>query len=357
MSNCCDDSAPASGDALDVLRIGPRLSRRTFLHPGAGPAGLTTLGGVPGAAWGQDGSRIRLAFCSQLLCVVPYELTRAGGFFEAEGLDVELIYTRGGSAALQALHGGAVEYAAASFDAALNAFKNGAEIVRFATTGRLPLFALATSPENADSITELADLEGAMIGVSALGNADHSLMLYLLQRAGVDQSSVEFATIGTNLYDALRLGQVDAGMVQEPALSLLQEDGARVLVNVMDIDDAQEYLGGPYEFMGVAVRRDEVEERREQMQALGRALAAGLKYLQETSAEELVDALPRELVTGGDRDAVVRSLERYRASLYPTSVDIDIEAMQRVVDIGIKAGLDFEDIDLDKLVNTEVITS
>src|SRR5699024_8606366 len=142
-----------------------------------------------------------------------------------------------GSAALQALHSGGVDYAATSFDAALGAFANGANIFRFADTGRLPLFALATSPQQSDALTGIADLSGVTIGVAQLGNADHVLALYLLERAGVDPERVEFATLGPNLYDALRLGQVDAGMVQEPGLTLLQEAGARVLANLMDLDD------------------------------------------------------------------------------------------------------------------------
>ena len=81
---------------------------------------------------------------------------------------------------MQALVGGAVEYAATSFDVALQAFANGAAIERFATTGRLPLFALATAPEQADTLTDVAGLAGKTVGVSALGNADHALLLYLL---------------------------------------------------------------------------------------------------------------------------------------------------------------------------------
>ena len=162
---------------------------------------------------------------------------------------------------MQALVGGAVEYAATSFDVALQAFANGADIKRFATTGRLPLFALATAPEQADTLTDVAGLAGKTVGVSALGNADHALLLYLLELAGADAGEVRFATLGVNLYDALRLGQVDAGMVQEPALSLLEEGSSRVLFNAMNLEDAERYLGGAYEFMGIAVRTDERDER------------------------------------------------------------------------------------------------
>jgi len=102
------------------------------------------------------------------------------GHFAAQGLDVELVYTRGGNAAMQALVGGAVEYAGTSFDVALQAAANGAAIRRFASTGRLPLFALAVAPARSRQIDTVARLTGATVAVSALGNADHALLLFLL---------------------------------------------------------------------------------------------------------------------------------------------------------------------------------
>ncbi len=282
---------------------------------------------------------IRLAFCGQLLCVVPYEVARAHGLFEAEGLNVELVYTRGGSAAMQALVGGAVDYAATSFDVALQAFARGAGIVRFLTTGRLPLFALATAPRTAGQVRELRDLAGRTVGISAPGNADHVLLRYLLARAGVDPKRVEFAALGTNLFEAVRVGHVDAGMVQEPALSLLTESGGRVLVNFMDLADSTRYLGGPYEFMGVAVRRGEFASRRPEMLALGRALERALKFIHQAPASESIQALPKALVAGGDVERLAAALERHRRSLYPETVRIDPDATRRVVESHELAGL------------------
>ena len=188
---------------------------------------------------------IWLAFCGQLLCVVPYEVARARGHFAEEGFDIELVYTRGGSAAMQALVGGAVEYAGTSFDVVLQAVANGAAVRRFASTGRLPLYALAASPQQAAAIDDPADLQGKTVGISGLGNADHALVLYLLERAGADPGQVSFAAIGTNLFDALRLGQVDAAMLQEPALSLIVEQGGRELVNFMEIAHQRRTWGVP----------------------------------------------------------------------------------------------------------------
>lgn len=304
--------------------------------------GLMALGGSARAA---DAKKIRLAFCSQLLCVIPYEVTRAHGLFARHGLDVELVYSRGGNQAMQALVGGAVDYAGTAFDVALQAAANGADIRRFASTGRLPLFALATAPGKAAELTTIASLQGHTVGVSGLGNADHALVLYLLKKAGAEARQVRFAVLGPNISEALRLGQIDAAMVQEPALSRAQTSGSAVLVNFMDLHDAERYLGGPYEFMGVAVRTPEIARRKDEMAALAAALGDGLKTLAGLPTADLIAALPRELIAGADKDELVGAVDKYRQSLYPTSAAIDVAACNRVAESLKAGGLIKSDVD------------
>ena len=355
--DCCQsmtNETSSSSSDVAYARL-PVLSRRTLLTGAAGLVGAAVLAGCGSGPGDGGGDRIQLAFCSQLLCVVPYEVTVARGFFADEGLEVELVYSRGGGAALQALVSGAVDYAATSFDAAVQAFSGGGDIRRFASTGRLPLFALATAPGAAAEIDELTDLTGRTVGVSALGNADHTIMLYLLSQAGVDGDAVEFANLGTNIYDALRLGQVAAGMVQEPALTLIQGDGGSVLANLMDLAVADELLGGPYEFMGVSVRADEREERREEMQRLARALERGLEATRTAPVYELVDALPGELIAGDDREQVAAVLETHRRSLYPDDVSIDVTACQRVLDSLDQVGQLESDVTADAILDLDIV--
>src|SRR5919201_4896012 len=174
---CCEATNP---DLIGVVREDVQAltwDRRMALKSLLGVAGVIAVSaGNPTAS--AAATKRRLAFCGQLLCVVPYEVTRARGHFAAQDLDVELVYTRGGNAAMQALVGGAVDYAGTSFDVALQAFANGASIRRFASTGRLPLFALAVAPGRAEAIRQVKDLQGKTVGISALGNADHALLLY-----------------------------------------------------------------------------------------------------------------------------------------------------------------------------------
>src|SRR4029077_7609083 len=165
--SCCDET---------TARVPPTdVSRRSILK---GAAVITAL--VPTASRSEaQGRSIKLAYCSQLLCGVPYEVARSGGHFKNHGLNVELVYTRGGTAAMQALIGGAVDYGATSLDVAIQVYANvRADIRRFAVTGQLPLFALVPAPRAAAQIRTIRDLEGKTVAVSGLGNADHALTLY-----------------------------------------------------------------------------------------------------------------------------------------------------------------------------------
>jgi NitT/TauT family transport system substrate-binding protein len=342
---CCDETTARVPDT-DVTRRS--LFKGAGLIAGVLPAAQAT----PSAA---QGRQIKLAYCSQLLCGVPYEVARSSGIFKNHGLDVQFVYTRGGAAAMQALVGGAVDYAATSLDVAMQAYANvGADIRRFAVTGRLPLFALVTAPKTANRIQSIKDLEGKTIGIAALGTADHSLTLYLLKQAGADATKVQFATLGVNLLEALRQGQIEAGLVQEPALTLLKRAGARVLMNAMDLEQARHYLGGSFEFMGVAVRGKDIEQRRAEMVALTKALADALKALRGMSGDQLAAAFPKEMTTGLDLKEFGQIIVEHRDSLYPESVAIDLDAARRVQQSLVVGGLIKPDASITGLLDTSI---
>src|SRR5207302_9808970 len=109
-----------------------------------------------------------------------------------------------------------------------------------------------------------------------------------------------------------------------------QRSGGRVMMNSMDHEDAKDNLGGACEFMGVAVRTKEFEQRRPEMVALAKALGDALKALQTMSGDEIVAAFPKEMTTGLDLKEFAEIIARHRASLYPDTVAIDIEAAKRV---------------------------
>ena len=180
---CCDadHAAPVPEGLTSANLAPPDLNRRTVLGGVAAIAGLLSSAG-PAGAQQKELKKLKLAFCSQILCIVPYEVARAQGHWRNHGLDVELVYTRGGGAAMQALVGGAVDYAATALDVAIQAYAKGAEIRRFATTGRLPLFALVTAPKAANTITDLKSLEGKTVAESWNGDFKGDLTFPIIRK-------------------------------------------------------------------------------------------------------------------------------------------------------------------------------
>src|SRR5260221_234883 len=114
------------------------------------------------------------------------------------------------------------------------------------------------------------------------------------------------------------------------ALPLVQRAGGRLLMNGMDLEDAKNHLGGAFEFMGVAVRTKEFEQRRPEMVTLAKALGDALKALRQMSGAEIVAAFPKEMTTGLDLKDFADIIARHRASLYPDDATIDLEAAKRV---------------------------
>ena len=315
----------------DTQPQGADLGRRTVI---GGIAALAASGlGIAQA------KKVKIGTCGQFLCLVPYEVAKRRGYFQEQGLDVEIIWAKGGTQALQFMIGGAVDYSATSLDAVLQARQRGAKVVQVASSGRLPLFALATAPKTAGAIQAVKDLAGRTVAVSGLGNADHLMLQYLLKRAGVDPKGVQYATIGTNLFEALKQGQVEAGMVQEPALSLLKEAGGRELVNLMDFNQAKAFMGGPYAFMGLNIRSEERDARAGEIRRIAKAVEKGIQFVQTARANVIVDSLPKELIVGGDRKQLEAIIDRYRRSLYQSSLKLDRDAAERTVDIQQAAGV------------------
>jgi NitT/TauT family transport system substrate-binding protein len=107
----------------------------------------------------------------------------------------------------------------------------------------------------------------------------------------------------------------------------------------MDLEDAKNYLGGSFEFMGVAVRANEIEQRRPEMVALTKALADALKALRGMTGDQLSAAFPREMTTGLDLKEFGEIIARHRDSLYPETVTIDLDAARRVEQSLIVGGL------------------
>jgi NitT/TauT family transport system substrate-binding protein len=348
---CVGKEKPAASTAAPLidLQIGRREFLTTTLIGGTGAVLLAACGGdeetISGP--GDDGTprpvvKMEIGFCSQVLCVLPYEVAVRQGFFKEEGYDINLVYFRGGALAMNALLSNSLDWVGTPMDLVVSAWGTGKRAVMVVSTANLPFFALVAAPgKNVNSVN---DLRGKTVGIGNLNTTDHLLGRYLLSRAGIPEGSVSFVPAGANLYDGVLRGQVDAGMVQEPSLTLLERNGAKVLVNFMKSSDARETLGGNYQFMGLNTRPEVLEANPDAPRRLASALVKANRWIRNHSGAEIVKNVPEELVAGGDDQIFSTALDRVKNDLYPADGRLDQGSVQRVIDVQKLSGALTQDV-------------
>jgi NitT/TauT family transport system substrate-binding protein len=163
-------------------------------------------------------------------------VARDRGYFQKEGLEVDLILMRGG-VANQALIGGNVEFTTVP-TAGLQAALHGAPLKVVLSTFHKPMFWLYSRPE----IRSVKELHNKKVAVSSLGAAGDSALRELIKKNGMDENrDVAILAIGTTAtrLGALSTGVVDAAMMTFPHNITAAESGFRELVSFIASDIAQ----------------------------------------------------------------------------------------------------------------------
>ena len=158
------------------------------------------------------------------------------GYYQKEGLDVELILMRGG-VANQALIAGNVEFTTVP-TAGLQAALQGAPLKVVLSTFHKPMFWLYSRPE----VRAAKDLIGKKVAVSSLGAAGDSALREWIKKNGMDENrDVAILALGTTAtrLGALSTGVVDAAMMTFPHNLTAAESGYRELVSFIASDIIQ----------------------------------------------------------------------------------------------------------------------
>lgn len=162
------------------------------------------------------------------------DLALQEGYFEREGVDVELVRVQQTPSALAAIQAGEGEMANIGVDALLLLVAGGATDLRAVVSPNKSLPFLIASK---DSVATPADLAGKSFGIGRPGSIDHSLSTRVMIAEGVDPDSVEFVALGqpNARAQALVAGQIDATTISIGVWSSMADTtGLHVLVNQDD---------------------------------------------------------------------------------------------------------------------------
>ena len=90
---------------------------------------LCTVLLFPSIATAQERTKLRISSATKTLGYGPLWVASKMGFFERQGLDVELVVIRASDVGIQALAGGSIEIAGSASDAPIAAVEKGLDLV------------------------------------------------------------------------------------------------------------------------------------------------------------------------------------------------------------------------------------
>lgn len=155
--------------------------------------------------------------------MLPYLISQRLGFYKDEGLDVDVIVTRG-TVTTQVVVSGAVDY---SNGGSIPAILGGARLKILLISTDKPAQYMVSSPK----ISQLKQLAGKTIAVSDASGNSTLILRELLAKNGVASDSVQMRTLGEQSVrlGALLGGAVDATLVSYGAAQQAQAKGFRIL--------------------------------------------------------------------------------------------------------------------------------
>ncbi len=246
------------------------------------------------------------------LCYLPTILAKQLGEFEKAGISVEVVDFKGGSESLKAVIGGSADVVSGYFDHCVNLAAKGQHLQAFVVYDRFPGFALVVSPKHSAEISSIKDLANKKVGVSAPGSSTDFFLKYMLSKNGVDPNSV--AVIGVGLggsaIAAMEQGQIDAAIMLDPAVTLLQgkNKDLKILSDTRTQKDTLAVFGGEYPGGALYTKADWVASHEKEVQGMTTAIVATLKWIHSHTPEEIMAKMPPEMV-GKDKDLYLAALK------------------------------------------------
>ncbi len=269
------------------------------------------------------------------LCYLPTVLAKQLGEFEKAGLTVETVDFKGGSQSLTAVLGGSADVVSGYFDHCVNLAAKNQALQAFVVYDRYPGFALVVSPKQTGKIKSIKDLDGKKVGVSAPGSSTDFFLKYMLRKNSVSPDNVGVVGIGlgASAIAAMEQGSVDAAIMLDPAVTLLQgkNKDLTILADTRTQKDTLSVFGGEYPGGALYTKAEWIAAHPKETQGLTNAMINTLKWIHSHTPEEIMAKMPPEMV-GADKDLYLAALKN-TLPMYSETGKMDPKGAKAVLDV------------------------
>ena len=278
---------------------------------------------------------INLAEVSHTIFYAPQYAAIQNGYFEEEGMEINLILTPGADKVAAALLSKDADIGLSGSEATIYVYNGGEQ-------DYLKTFAQLTQKDGSFLVSRtpienftLEDLRGKTVIGGRRGGMPEMTFEYVLRQNGMDpktdltiDTSVEFAAMG----GAFIGGDDDFVTLFEPtALEVEQQGYGYVVASIGE-------LGGVVPYTSYSARISFIEENPDLIAGFNRAVQKGLDYVHSHSDEEVADTILTFFPDTSLND-LTEVIGRYREiDAWPTTTSFTEESFNHLQDIMIDAG-------------------
>ena len=286
------------------------------------PVMLALLLGLPLFARAGEKFSFPVAASSKVLGYAPLWVADKKGFFSREGLDVQVVVTRGTSPSMQALVADSIHAALSANDGPMGLIEKGVNLAMIAGGSKTTHMILGGK-----NIKTFEDLRGATIGSSTLTSGTAFLLRRVLMAKGLeypkDYTLVSVGGSGPSLM-ALGSGKIDASILAVPLNFKAQQMGFNLVGKVTDV--FPNYLLSSF-----SVRREWAAAHHKEVVQFLKGLLRARRWLEEHQADAVVFLAEDLQMTPA---LARRGLDYYlEHRAWDPNLNIDMDGLKTVVEI------------------------
>ena len=275
-------------------------------------------------------TKVRVAEVAHTVFYAPQYAAISQGFFEEEGLDIELILTPGADKVTAAVLSGDVEIGFSGSEACIYVYNAGEK-------DYLKTFAQLTqkdgtflvSREKIENFT-LDDLKGKEVIGGRKGGMPEMTFEWALRENGIDpvndldiDTSVAFAAMS----GAFIGGQGDFVTLFEPNALQIEKQGLGYVVASIG------ELGGVVPYTSYSARISYIEKNPEVIEKFTRAIQKGLDFVHNSSDEEVANSIV-DFFPDTSLNDLVGVVKRYRSvEAWPTTTEFSSDSFYHLQEI------------------------
>lgn len=295
--------------------------------------------------------KVRLGEVARTVFYAPQYVALSEGFFEEEGLDVELQTTAGGDKTMTALLSGVIDIALVGSETSVYVYQQGSDdpIINFAQLTQTDgTFLMSRNP---DSEFNWGDLKGKVFLGQRKGGMPQMAGEFTLRKHDIDPQkdleliqNVDFA----NIASAYASGTGEYVQLFEPQASIFEREGKGKVVASFGVES------GHLPYTVFMTKGSYLKEHSETAQKFTNAIYKAQRWVEKNDPETITNSI-MPYFKDADHDIVVNAIKRYKEQgSYATDPILDEAEWNNLLDVLRTAGELKQEVQRDLIVDNSL---